>query len=528
MIKLLIIDDERLTREGLRNHLPWHELGIGMVETARNGIHALEMIKTFTPDVILCDVRMPKMNGIELAKRIRELRPRCKIIFLSGYSDKEYLKSAIHLQAVDYLEKPINLGELSSVVISAVESLSAETEKRSHTEKLEAEHSEHLPLIKQDVVLELIQNGCPQTKQTHALEASGFASDPKDGYTVVCALLNWQDRQDAISVNIKKREIIKLLNGGRLLNPPSVIAGFTDDGCITLIMSGRSDTIDFLTLMKDALHHAAGNSYSFCIGKGTKVETLSELPASYRSARTAASMQFYYGHGMIITGSLQGNTARFTRPDDLLSRFAEIHGIRDKAGAMDIVSLLAADAMRQLAVDIDSVKNAYFDLLTLLMKVEQDSKRADCVNRNYASHLWQEINTLTTLSELSEYLTAHVDAFYSQNEQESHLKNKILDVTQYIGEHFCERDMSLQSVSENAYISKSYLCAFFKKEIGKTVNQYICELRMEKAKALLLDRRKKVYEIALSVGYTDVNYFLTLFKKTTGTTTSQYRGRRSC
>lgn len=104
-MKVLLVDDEPLTTESLERYIDWKGLGILEVRTASNGLEALELLPRFNPDVIVSDVRMPRMNGIEFATAARERYPDIKIIFLSGYSDKEYLKSAIHLKALSYVEK---------------------------------------------------------------------------------------------------------------------------------------------------------------------------------------------------------------------------------------------------------------------------------------------------------------------------------------------------------------------------------------------------------------------------------------
>lgn len=121
MYKLLIIDDEDNTREGIIESISWDKIGISQVEQADDGVNALKKTSTFAPDIILTDVRMPRMDGIELSFKLKELYPDCKIIFMSGYSDKEYLMSAIQLKAVNYIEKPINIHELEQAVRDAVE-----------------------------------------------------------------------------------------------------------------------------------------------------------------------------------------------------------------------------------------------------------------------------------------------------------------------------------------------------------------------------------------------------------------------
>ena len=119
-MKLLIADDELLTREGLASSIDWESLGIHQIFQADDGLRALHIAKLQEPDIILSDIRMPRMNGIELVEKLTELLPDTSIIFMSGYSDKEYLKAAIKLKAIDYVEKPLNPEEVQKTVAEAI------------------------------------------------------------------------------------------------------------------------------------------------------------------------------------------------------------------------------------------------------------------------------------------------------------------------------------------------------------------------------------------------------------------------
>ncbi len=113
---VLVADDEKMPREILRDRLPWEELGVERVDAASDGAEALELARQHRPDIIISDVKMPRMNGLELAGAVREMYPECQFIFLSGYTDKEYLKGAIKLRAASYVEKPIDLEEVAAVL----------------------------------------------------------------------------------------------------------------------------------------------------------------------------------------------------------------------------------------------------------------------------------------------------------------------------------------------------------------------------------------------------------------------------
>jgi YesN/AraC family two-component response regulator len=119
-MNLLIVDDERMTRESLAEHIDWESLGFDTVQTAANGLVALEICAVTTPDIILCDIMMPKMDGIAFCKKLRDDGVECGIIFLSGYPDKENLKKALRIQALDFLEKPLKIDEVIETVKQAI------------------------------------------------------------------------------------------------------------------------------------------------------------------------------------------------------------------------------------------------------------------------------------------------------------------------------------------------------------------------------------------------------------------------
>ena len=119
-MKVLLVDDEKYTREGIMENINWRELGVSICAVCEDGQSAYNKAQTFIPDILITDVRMPVMDGISLAQKIHEEFPYCKIIFMSGFSDKEYLFAAMRLKAVEYVEKPIRLEELSEAISNAV------------------------------------------------------------------------------------------------------------------------------------------------------------------------------------------------------------------------------------------------------------------------------------------------------------------------------------------------------------------------------------------------------------------------
>lgn len=143
MLKALIIDDEEMTRRGLIKNIPWDDLELKVIGEAEDGEDALELINKYKPEILLCDIRMPIMNGIELVKKVREKNYNCQIIFLSGYSDKEYLKTAIKIRAIDYVEKPIIISELVTALEKAIKIWKKERKQELNESRQNLEDKDH-------------------------------------------------------------------------------------------------------------------------------------------------------------------------------------------------------------------------------------------------------------------------------------------------------------------------------------------------------------------------------------------------
>ena len=146
-MKLLIVDDEELTREGLIASLDWSALGIEQIFQADDGVNALDIARAQKPDIILCDIRMPRMNGIQLVERLEEFLPDTSVIFMSGYSDKEYLKAAIKLKAINYVEKPLNPEEIKEAVLEAIERREKNLRTRQNENLYSMETASQLALL---------------------------------------------------------------------------------------------------------------------------------------------------------------------------------------------------------------------------------------------------------------------------------------------------------------------------------------------------------------------------------------------
>ena len=169
-MKVLLVDDEKYTREGIIENLNWRELGVSVCAVCEDGKSAYEKAQSFKPDILITDVRMPIMDGISLARKIHEDFPYCKIIFMSGFSDKEYLFAAMRLKAVEYVEKPIHLEELSKAIVNAVEEIVRELDIRNKYSVLDTVE----PMLRSALALLMIKSDTDRNSLKDKIRMAGI------------------------------------------------------------------------------------------------------------------------------------------------------------------------------------------------------------------------------------------------------------------------------------------------------------------------------------------------------------------
>lgn len=526
MLKVIIADDEKTTRESLKEYIKWEAHGIDNVRTAKDGLDALDLANRDKPDILITDVRMPKMDGISLATKIRELFPDCRIIFISGYSDKEYLKSAIHLKAVSYIEKPIDLQEVESVVGQAARAYMEDDHRRIVTEQLKNNVDQSIPYIRQEIVLDMIKGITGSNALTGRFNSLSQTIADNSPFMTAGIKLNWKPGvDDKIKSNIKHR-ILEMFCDPQLFDQSSIMAGISPEDILVLVISGQAaknlNSSGLILSILENLNTLSNDDLSVSIGTGPVVRDLSDLPSSYAQATKALSRQFYSGSNKIYDYS--SNMGQHFNPDkNLYSDFQSFLKKDDIEGAIAFIKNLSHSIRMAADHEIDHIKNIYFNLLILIYEAARDRNLIDPVDESEKSYIWQEIIDIQSLSECSDYIISNLSAVFSKFDNKDNVSRKEYEITKYINECFGNKDFSIQMIADKVHFSQTYLCSFFKKSTGKTLNEYITDVRIEKARKLLQDGNIKLYEVALRIGFTDSNYFSTLFKKIVGCSPSEYR-----
>ncbi len=512
MLKVMIVDDEKRSRDTLANHIPWTSIGFREVIQAANGEIALEMASVHHPDLILSDIRMPRMNGIELARKLRVQHPDCRIIYLSAYSDKEYLKTAIQLNVMDYIEKPLIIPDIVNVLEKAFEACLNDRTKRTalaeaQEQQLAASLGQH-PWIEGDIRL---PDG--RTYPANARYCSLFiqlaGTIAVEDRTRLAGCLGEVNLQSIIGVSGKNALIAHVLLADRA-NMEGPLA------------AALSSYIQLQHSLSRPVHIAVGN----------EVDALDQLPVSFHAAAKSGDLLFYQGYGTISQSSCDYNqTAAF--PTEVKEQLRQLLQLNHEESAFQLLGLLVENLSRPPHMPIDVIRNECFQLL-LTMKAFLD-ERSTFPNEQLHHYgmesrfIWDAVASSATLSDLDAYMQSYLSICFEQTAPQhspgANQDRMARKMQLYIDQNAHEPDLSIETIARRHFLSASYASAIFKKTCKVTINQYVTSIRIGRAKQLLADPEASAAAVAALVGYTNPKYFARVFKKQTGMTTSEFRER---
>ena len=508
MIKVLIADDERFTRQGILDMVDWDKLNVSEVKEAYDGINALEILKDFEPNILLTDVRMPRLNGIDLAFKARELYPNCMILFMSGYSDKEYLKSAIKLKAINYVEKPIEIEELEENLNNAI--------------------------------LEFVKNTTIHNSIEHTIANEISSIDNSEAVKSIISSYFSKDFNDKlvdgqyVSVLIKIYKIIPnkhlFIDKIREIIHDCGLEGFVSmqnekDIVLQIFFSKNIKSIHNSNVFQSffaTLDEYIKNYSHFYIFVGSIVANMQDMHKSYASASSLDTLSFFKDYNSVIYFEEVPHKTCATIDPNAYSAFKRNLNNEDKQAVLSDINNITSEFMLNCGTDINEIKNVYNKFLMHIFNFchSRNINLNNSVNENTNFNAILQFNNIF---EIKHYLLEIIKDVFSCLKEKDIYNEPALNIIKYINEHYNSYDLSLEDISKNTFLTPAYICVIFKDFTGKTVNKYITEYRIMQAKELLKDSNIKMNDIALKVGYRDGNYFAKIFKKETGYSPSEYR-----
>lgn len=522
-MKVLIVDDEQHVREGIKLLGQWDDQGIEEILEAENGEEAVELIKKYKPAIIFTDMKMPKMDGIQLLEWIKNNQPNSKTIVVTGYDDYHYMRKAIHFGSVDYILKPIDPEILNDTLENAVEVWKKEEMSRKKDKSAHQLMNEMKPMYRDRKLTQLLNS---QETDQSMCEEMGLPISQSYKAAIVRitgkTIGTFQGDRDLAYFTI-----LNVIN--EVLSEKECGIGFrylSNKGEIVIIFWNQLEHADkLLQHIYTSLMKSLKVSCPMALGK--IVGQISNLMDSYKHARQ-----------LLLSGNVLDETEQ------------RVYTKEVKKPVL-LKNLMDYSSQIEQAIQAGEIR-VFEDIIESLLREFQESRS---LSLRQLLHFEKEYQVMSDRwlkkYEVSysgtDYAEKQIDLFFDRrgtfqleqyiNRKKRELalflkivkrhslqknKNVIGQIEQYLQANF-DRDVKLQEIADRFYLSREYISRKFKQEFNENISDYLVKIRMNKAKSLLKTSELKIYEIANMIGYQDDKYFRKVFKKIEGITPNEYR-----
>lgn len=527
MYQVLIVDDEPIVKIALRSMIDWESLSFHICATASNGEEALEMAERHHPDVIICDLKMPVMDGITLIKTAKERGLDCEFLVISNYEDFNYVRTALVLGAADYILKVSISPEELTAQLEKIKTRLAE--KQDAAAKKSAENSVEASLLHQE------QHAAWREFFTHKsypletlLSITGSHPDAV-GPLALCEIsFDWHLQQ---METLPAPELIRntLKNALEHFERRRILFFSSTN---TLIVLPQSELEQHQTTIAD-LSSRIEQLFRYYMPSSPAIlyqDNLSDLleaRRAYHYFQDLLDLTFYEALGQIHAPDLEISST--------------VPGVSYKDLVADLLSQPADSCLNYASAKISALlqecrqqhvmpSKLIFYFVRFLGELEYRLSDVSASSHDLITESADFIRNADTLDELEQHLTAVLSSVFSpslsENSKNASYSAEILQAISYIQENYSKK-ISLAAVADHVGLSSGYLCRIFKEETGVSINAYINNLRMTRAGELLADKNSYIKEVAVSVGFEDQLYFSRLFKRYYGVTPSEYRLQQS-
>lgn len=534
MYKVLLVDDDYPVLELLSEEIDWNHLGLALSGAYENGLEALAAAEREMPDIVITDIGMPKMDGLELIERLKERKANLKAVILSCHSEFHYAKRALKLQVQDYIVKDtLNPRDLEQILLQFTSGLDAE--RQSHLEQHRLRHLEDRSreAIKEQWIRHAIQQPILQAHTWQAeLESFGLPLQDRHLLPLIGTIDHYSEvRQRFISEDSLRFAVTNVLEEVvQDVACEAVVFPYSSKEWYimlsirpTLAVNGYEEARKLLECIRRALSRSLKLSMSVVIGR--MCSSPEQLKPVLRDLLAGDAQRFY-----MEPGAVEMRASSKLTEEDLYAYYHE-------ASEQIYESVMKRDAsevrerteewmafIRSSRFLPETVKDWTLKLL-LDLRLKHQSLHYFRTTRS-AKSLHQDIAEIHQLTELQEWLNEQLISTISVTEDKTvrTLREEVLQAYQYVALRLDQR-ISLEEMADHLHLNASYFSRLFKKETGETFIEYVIRTKMEHAKKLLDQTAQPISRICEMLGYDNPSYFIKLFKNYTGVTPIEYRNR---
>ena len=531
MYSVLLVDDEILIREAISQNTKWNDLGFELVGTCRDGREAMECLKKQPIDLVLTDIYMPYVDGMELTKYIYENYKNTRVVIISGYDEFEYAKKALKYQVVEYILKPVTALELSEILQKVRENLDEEHRHARNLKKIRSEYMSNLPVLRGRFLHSLLQGITVMSPEEISGKMDDYDVSFSGNYYVV-GMIQADDVSGFFDMEKNNSDDLALFAiyniADEMVRNAGMGVAFQDESNHTiLILSGdnrlETKVLDLCEQIQNSVMKFLNISIS--TGIGQIVSSLYQLPKSFSDAKNALEYRFSLGNSQVIYAKNLTPDKRLENVDASYWADRIMSGIRRNSGEeirREITNFIQAirDSYVSKNRSIFYIQNVILSIVKEMDASGVDASRSMAEERELLNAIYEKDHLSEIAQDLLHFCVKISDDMVDQ--KESFGKRQTVMALDYIEKNYADSSVSLNSVCSYLAMSTSYFSSVFKTYTGETFIEALTKKRIEKAKGLLLNTSKKTYEIAQEVGYSDPHYFSATFKKMTGFTPKEY------
>jgi two-component system response regulator YesN len=511
MLKVLLVDDEQLARDSISRLVDWAGLGLDFLGAAKNGIEALELIRLHRPHIVLTDIKMPVMSGLELIRRTRELFPDTVFIVLSGYGEYDYTSEAMQYGVRSYLLKPSNEEKITEVLREAMGEIADKERDKRFVARLQHNLEKVLPHVKEQFLRDIALTGVYNKQDCdYFMDLFGIT-----GRTFQLVLFKYEKEADYIEKFALKNIAEDVFTPERVY-----LSTIIEDSILVLAAAMDQEEMNGLLARISSVYKQYYRIELFVAVSDRG--GFSGIRGMYKQAREILNYRFYFTEGCILTYSDVVRDRQQAAPDmPLLTEELASHV---KAGNKELAMKGLEELFSRLegaGLGRNQMKAYCMELYLALIRQGSDQDLSD----NMPGVV--RFQEYTNVSQALACLRQTVDDIAGRNYEATASKqvSLVARAKQIVGEQLGNPELSLQWISrELLYVNEDYLGKLFSRESGVRFSQYVLQHRMELAMDLLRTRAElKVYDISRLCGFSeDAQYFSKVFKKHTGMTPSEY------
>lgn len=533
-IKVFLVEDEVIIRSGVKKSINWEQEGYEFVGEASDGELAYPMILKEKPDILITDIRMPFMDGLELSRLVKKELPDIKILILSGYDEFEYAKKAIKIGVTEYLLKPISAAKLTEVLNAVAETIRQENEEKNLLETYFAEMRENTERDKMRLFEKLLMGDLSMGEILEAGERFGMnlgASCYKIVlFKILANLENHVYAEQMVDACSAVEQAASMMEG------VYVFQRGVEGWAFLLTAQDERSMEESAKILYQNLKQAMKNytQLEYFGGIGSTVPRIRSLKQSFREADRAFAARFVEEANQIISqkefeknqmeeGLKMQGVVQIGKSREMLQKFLS-NGTREEVKAFSdaYISRIEEENIRSTMVRQYVVIDVCIVILSFCERISSANRLQE-----EAEELQKMMQKIHSLSEIKKYVVRLLNEAIELRDAESgrRYSDLIAAAKKEIENHYMTEEISLNTVAISVGMSPSYFSSIFSKEAGKTFVEYLTEVRIEKAKEFLMCSSMKTSEIGYEVGYKDPHYFSYIFKKVQGCSPKEYRAR---